>query len=257
MTHPLPPARALPPRPNLDHLRSQAKALLSACRSHDADALRRIHAQLPRLEGGAVRLADAQLVLAREHGFASWPRLTAHVQALAEAAASSADDLAAAPRPPGPKALQGYQDVLRAAPTFTVEISHAGKGGTILETARFVCARPNRLHMTQRYGAQHRADLVCDGQAVWLWDGTEASTAPAPSTLEGPIPCFPRGVAANYGLTFLLHAYELVPYLTDWADAGTARLHGAATRRLRARHVEQQGGAWRSGWTSPQACPHK
>jgi ankyrin repeat protein len=53
---------------NLEQLRKQAKELVRAARAGDADALTRL-GDLP------VRLAGAQLVLAREHGHASWPAL--------------------------------------------------------------------------------------------------------------------------------------------------------------------------------------
>ncbi|AHG92737.1 Clp domain protein (plasmid) [Gemmatirosa kalamazoonensis] len=51
--------RPLPARPSLEYERKEAKALL-----------RRLRAADPR-----ARLADAQLAIAREYGFASWPRL--------------------------------------------------------------------------------------------------------------------------------------------------------------------------------------
>ncbi len=54
--------RSLPPRPDLRHLRDEAKA-------------RRRRGELPNL-------ALAQLAVAREYGFASWPRLKMHVEAL-------------------------------------------------------------------------------------------------------------------------------------------------------------------------------
>ncbi len=59
---------------NVGQLRKQAKELVKAARAGDPEALRRL-GDLP------VRLASAQLVLARKHGFASWPAL---VHALAE-----------------------------------------------------------------------------------------------------------------------------------------------------------------------------
>ena len=61
-------SRNLPPHPNLEHLKKQAKDLL--------DELRQ---QNPGLQ-----LADAQFALAREYGFASWPKLKAYVKAEAE-----------------------------------------------------------------------------------------------------------------------------------------------------------------------------
>ncbi len=54
----------LPERPNLRHLKDQAKDLLKA--------------------GGANSLADAQFKIARSYGFVSWPKLKAHVDSLEE-----------------------------------------------------------------------------------------------------------------------------------------------------------------------------
>jgi hypothetical protein len=79
---------ALPDRPNLEQLKKQAKTLLHAAQAHDAAALRRF-AVLPALaqksdaELAAVDLAlhDAQSVIAREHGFASWSALREEVEA--------------------------------------------------------------------------------------------------------------------------------------------------------------------------------
>ncbi len=66
----------LPAHPNLDHLRRQARDLLRAASAGDADAARRLEGASDRLD-----LSTAQLVLAREYGFASWPRLKAEVEA--------------------------------------------------------------------------------------------------------------------------------------------------------------------------------
>ncbi len=54
----------LPDRPNLRHLRDQAKDLLRA--------------------GRTASLADAQFQIARLYGFASWPKLKAHVESFEE-----------------------------------------------------------------------------------------------------------------------------------------------------------------------------
>jgi hypothetical protein len=59
----------LPPRPSLEYLRKEAKELLHEMRRGDPDAL----------------LADAQYALARRYGFASWPKLKAHVEAASAA----------------------------------------------------------------------------------------------------------------------------------------------------------------------------
>lgn len=63
-THSQSGKRPLPERPNLRHLKDQAKDLLKA--------------------GAAKSLADAQFQIARLYGFASWPKLKAHVESFEE-----------------------------------------------------------------------------------------------------------------------------------------------------------------------------
>jgi ankyrin repeat protein len=67
----------LPSRPNLEQLKNQAKSLLKDHRAAVPEALARVREHHPR--GGRFALADAQLVIANEYGFASWPALKAHV----------------------------------------------------------------------------------------------------------------------------------------------------------------------------------
>lgn len=66
---------ALPARSDLEQLRHQAKELLSAAKHGDSEALTRVHAVSDRLV-----LASAQLAIAREYGFASWPKLKLEVE---------------------------------------------------------------------------------------------------------------------------------------------------------------------------------
>jgi SAM-dependent methyltransferase len=63
---------ALPARPDLEHLRREAKQLLRQLRANDPDAVARLATHAPGL---ATALGTAQLVIAREHGFASWAQL--------------------------------------------------------------------------------------------------------------------------------------------------------------------------------------
>jgi ankyrin repeat protein len=63
-TEPSGASRPLPDRPNLRHLKDQAKDLLEA--------------------GKAASLANAQFQVARLYGFASWPKLKAHVESFEE-----------------------------------------------------------------------------------------------------------------------------------------------------------------------------
>jgi ankyrin repeat protein len=66
----------LPDRPSLRQLCRQAKELKEAAQAGEPSALERIRAHLQ----GEPTLAAAQLVLAREYRFASWPKLKEHVE---------------------------------------------------------------------------------------------------------------------------------------------------------------------------------
>ncbi len=70
--------RILPDRPSLESLRKQAKKLARDIEAGNADAIARAHAQLPRAEL-PLSQRDAQLVLAREYGFAGWQHLREEV----------------------------------------------------------------------------------------------------------------------------------------------------------------------------------
>ena len=83
-------SKKLPARPNLEHLRTQAKALLAKLREGDVDAARTIANYLPeaatlshdQIRQHGFRLADAQAAIARKSGFAAWPGLARHVDRL-------------------------------------------------------------------------------------------------------------------------------------------------------------------------------
>jgi ankyrin repeat protein len=74
---------SLPEHPDLDQLRRQAKELRDSARAGDSAALGRIAWSVAPHGVPAVTLASAQLTIAREHGFPSWPRLKAAVEAQA------------------------------------------------------------------------------------------------------------------------------------------------------------------------------
>jgi len=80
-------SKTLPVSPDLDHLKKQAKELLREALSGDASALRRFVDGLPAARGLApaelahreLKLHDAQSVIAREYGLASWAELSRYV----------------------------------------------------------------------------------------------------------------------------------------------------------------------------------
>lgn len=70
--------------PNLEFERKKAKAFLKQVRAADPEALRRVQAAHPvslrDRQPDQLQLADAQHVIARESGFASWPRLVQYFE---------------------------------------------------------------------------------------------------------------------------------------------------------------------------------
>src|SRR5438093_4935752 len=71
-------SKSLPARPSLESLRKQAKKLARDITAGDADAIARARVHLPHV---ALPLTqrNAQLVIAREYGYAGWQGLTAEV----------------------------------------------------------------------------------------------------------------------------------------------------------------------------------
>jgi ankyrin repeat protein len=85
----------IPERLDLGQLRRQAKELRDAARHGDTAAAERIARHYRGTLQGAVTLAVAQLVIAREQGFPSWPKLKAAIDADASASRGIDDFLAA------------------------------------------------------------------------------------------------------------------------------------------------------------------
>jgi ankyrin repeat protein len=88
----------LPLRPSLEQYRKQAKALVRAYRAGTPDSIREWASRWPdhaeqleafardALTGRDGALTGAQFVIARAHGFESWPKFAAHLDGLARAA---------------------------------------------------------------------------------------------------------------------------------------------------------------------------
>src|SRR5712671_4574501 len=72
------PSKFLPSHSSFESIRKQAKKLVRQVAASDPDAVARVHAQLPA-PILPLSLRDAQLVLAREYGFAGWQDLRAAV----------------------------------------------------------------------------------------------------------------------------------------------------------------------------------
>lgn len=74
----------LPENPSLDHLKNEAKQLLRGVRAGEDLALATAGGWLrlpePPVWSSDLRLADAQLIVARKYGFTSWSQLRAHLK---------------------------------------------------------------------------------------------------------------------------------------------------------------------------------
>lgn len=69
----------LPVHPNISQLKRQAKDLKRAVREGEAEGLERARRHRPDLDPAGFGLRDAQLVIAREHGFDGWHTLLEEV----------------------------------------------------------------------------------------------------------------------------------------------------------------------------------
>jgi ankyrin repeat protein len=84
--------KTLPPHPNLEYEKKQAKALFKAYQAGAPDAVARVRQYHPRLQNVPAtgipperfKLSDAQLVIAREYGLSSWPQLKHQIETLRE-----------------------------------------------------------------------------------------------------------------------------------------------------------------------------
>jgi len=157
-------ALPLPPRPDLDQYRTRAKELVAACRQGDpamqrwvtrwiadlvrlqpegsrlnpADIERRsqqlMHFVRERLRPNDTTIAQAQFVIARAHGFDSWPKLGQYVEAAAQQESAvatferAADAIVAGD-------LATLDQLLRAEPSLVVARSSREHRSTLLHYA--------------------------------------------------------------------------------------------------------------------------
>jgi ankyrin repeat protein len=113
-----PQAKKLPARPHLGYLKKLAKQRLVSLRA----------GQL------ATKLAHAQLVVAREHGFASWRKLKAHVNGLSlQSSHISAEEIDAFSAALRKGNLSSVRNALRRQPTLAN--IDTGNGETALHLA--------------------------------------------------------------------------------------------------------------------------
>ena len=152
--------RYLPPQSSLRQLKNQAKDLCKAYQAHDPEALRRFRETHPQHHGSSdsrlleagLTLQDAQLVVAREYGFDSWPKL-----------AAAAGDPTARPRSGteiigGGQAAQRILAEMERAASSEVAILIAGEKGV----GKRLAAR--LIHAMSRRSAGPLVQMTCDAE---------------------------------------------------------------------------------------------
>ncbi|HYO79942.1 MAG TPA: ankyrin repeat domain-containing protein [Bryobacteraceae bacterium] len=116
------PTRRMRPHPDLEHLKRQAKQLLSGFKAGDAAAVREVHLHYDRADAATFALHDAQLTIARSYGFDSWPKLKAYVDG-----------------------------------ANIARLVEAVRAGDVAGVRRMIKVRPELARMTVSYGDEHRA----------------------------------------------------------------------------------------------------
>src|SRR5262245_11942604 len=166
--------RPLPHRPDLEFERKQAKKLLRQLPAGDPEALKRAHAQIGGLEHtepADLKLAHAQLAIAREYGFASWPRLVEYFTTLARHERSGLSDDTYSPKHweeraegviKGHRIRHAYTGRLLAAfvPRFDgLTLDEVFASDVTMDDARLVVAREARRPGWEALGARARPEL--------------------------------------------------------------------------------------------------
>ncbi len=136
------PERTLPEHPNLNQYKKRAKDLLRECRDGSPTALVRLHAHHPDGAQAPIALTAAQLVIAREHGFESWPKFGAHIEALRIQ-----------------RAIEALADPVKAfLVAATVPQDGSPHTSGTLDEAEAILARYPQVNNTNIYAAAVRAD---------------------------------------------------------------------------------------------------
>ena len=189
------PVKSLPANPSLEHLKYQARDLLNALIQGNTEAVartREFHPKFARMSDAEIRssklsLADAQLIVAREYGFPSWPKLKHHIEVSAQAAALTGGSPSSFKPPAGPVELKqkwppGARIVKETDLKQNMEIYTPGKADPVKQ----------ELSMTSQYaftvakelpGGGHEVELqhlsfrleVDSGEYLWRYDSARSS----------------------------------------------------------------------------------
>jgi hypothetical protein len=178
----------LPERADIDQLRRQARELLRAAAAGEPEALRRLRAVSER-----PALAAAQLAVAREHGFRSWPALRSEAESRRQ---STGWDLrAGAGRPQaqdialGRWSFGGGGTIEVADGELTLGILTAGPEGASLEASLAVAEAVAGARRSQRWVPELRDVTVTDDQDSTCTVHTESGYADSAQRRRFEVAC--------------------------------------------------------------------
>jgi len=145
--------RKLPARPNLEQYRKQAKDLAHDCQRRVPDGIARMRGNHPKFhklaegdaEAAQVSVTDAQLVIAREHGFESWPKFAKHIK-----------------RTRMIESVESLPDPVAAFIEVACVPRHSGHASGTLEHAEMILARYPEVARSNI----HTASILADEAAV-------------------------------------------------------------------------------------------
>jgi len=224
------PSRDLPARPHLEHLKNEAKALRNAFARGEPAAIDRVTRELG--ERSALKLTEAQRVIAREYGFASWARLRAHV--LSSRGVEDAVDAFLAAVANGNAA--GALEVLHQEPRIATTSMHvAAVLGLDVEVRRLIAVDLAQVHARRGpYGGQPLLWLCYSpfhGESAERDEGLAAATRALLDAGADPAARDQRhGVPALYAVTGVNNAPRIARILLDAgapANDGESLFHAA------------------------------
>ena len=177
----------LPERADIDQLRRQARELLRAAVAGEPEALARLRAVSER-----PTLAAAQLAIAREHGFRSWPALRSEVESrrqsagwdLRAGAGPEAQDIAL-----GRWSFGGGGTIEVADGELTLGILIAGPEGASLEASLAVAEAVAGARQSRHWFPELRDVTVTDDQGSTCTVQTESGYADSAQRRRFEIAC--------------------------------------------------------------------
>jgi ankyrin repeat protein len=176
--------RPLPSNPNLDKQRKLAKALTRAYWRGESEAVERVHALHPKPPvPGNFTLSDAQVVIARGYGFASWPDMKRKIESLTKSPAELFKAAVEAGDVEGVRQLlQSHPDLVSMInePTFDFKSPAVHVARTNLELLDLLLAHGADLNARTRWekgsfgvlehvNPDEAAPLIARGATIDVW----------------------------------------------------------------------------------------